>query len=140
MAVTTRVEFNHIPAMINAAPQVSQEALESVGDFIRDWAYNRCAVKGGTSGDGYYVSKWEPKDPGRAGEVRESIKMVSQPGLVKIGSNHLIAAQLEFGRATLPPTSVTAKPFMRPAIDENRDEIKNRFGDQFAVKIKVVKG
>jgi hypothetical protein len=140
MTVTTRVEFNHIPAIINAAPQVSQEALEDVGEFVRQWAYNRCAVKGGTSGDGYYVSQWEPKNPGRAGEVRESIRKVSQPGLVKIGSNHMIAFNLEFGTATGPPTSVTAKPFMRPAVDENREEIKSRFGEQFGTKIRVVRG
>ncbi len=140
MTTRAHVVFNHIPQIINRTPQVSQEALEEVGEFIRQWAHDRCSVKGSNSADGYYSSEWEAHNPQRAGEVRESIKMVSRPGEVKVGSNHIIAPKLEFGRGLGPPTSVTAKPFMRPAVDENQDTIRQKFGDRFAVGIRMVRG
>ena len=139
MSANVRVEFNHIPEIINSTPQVTEEALRAVGEFVKQKAHDRCAVKGGTSADGYYSSPWEPKDPSRAGEVRESIQMEARPSEAIVYSNHMISRLLEFGQGLGPPTSVSAKPFMRPAVDENRQEIVNIFGDGFAVKFRVMR-
>lgn len=137
--ITVREVFNHIPTIINQQPQISQAALEDVGEFVRQKAHDRCPVKGSTSADGYYHSPWPAG--ARAGEVRQSIKTwVVNPFQVRVGSNHMIAALLEFGQGLGPPVSVTAKPYMRPAVDENQEEIKNRFGEQFAVRIRTVTG
>ena len=139
MSANVRVEFNHIPEIINSTPQVTEEALRAVGEFVKQKAHDRCAVKGGTSADGVYVSDHDPKDPSRAGEVRESIQMESRPSETIIYSNHLIAKMLEFGQGLGHPESVSAKPFMRPAVDENRQEIASIFGDGFAVKFRVMR-
>jgi len=131
MTVEFRIENNRIPAIIARHPQVSQEALDEVGEFVRKWAHDRCAVKGGTSVDGVYVSRWDASSEGRSGAVRASIKKNLRQGEVRVGSNHILAPKLELGEGLNPPLSVTAKPFLRPAIDENRREIVDRYWNRF---------
>ena len=96
--------------------EIAQEALEEAGEYFRQDAYNKCAVKGGMSADGFYFSEWDPT--GRSGAVRESIKWkLMNIAEVIIFTNHMIAPDLEFGTSR-----EQAKPFMGRAAQDKQTQ------------------
>ncbi len=130
-------QFNHIPKVTQQVAAATEQALSATGEYVRNWAHNRCPVKGSTSADGFYTSPWEPSAPGRAGEVRDSIKTSISGSQARVGSNHMIAAYLEFGQGMGKPTSVTAKPYLRPAIENNREQLKKMYLEAYRQAVKV---
>jgi len=105
------------------AGEIRKEALDAVGEFVRQDAYNKCPVKGGTSADGHYRSEGTPGP--RSGAVRESIKYEVKRDHVVVGTNHIIAPDLEFGSSRESP-----HPFMRRSIDD--PATKKGAGDKYA--------
>ncbi len=126
-------DFNNIPQLIARNPAQTIAALNEIGDFVLEKAQGRASVKGEGSADGYYSSPWAVRDPSRVGAVRKSIQKTMQPNKVVIGSNHMIAPKLEHGSSRETP-----KPFMRPSIDENRNEIVAMFTEKLVDSIKAV--
>lgn len=132
--LNVNVVFNKIPEILARQASISDETLNDVGEFVRQKAHDRCSVKGSTSADGYYTSPYPPRDPGRAGEVRRSIKKTAPSNnQIKIGSNHMIAPMLEQGSSRETP-----KPFMRPAIDENQNHIVGMISEALEKSIRGV--
>lgn len=103
-------------------PQIQIKAVETAlkasGEVVRQDAYNKAPIKGGTSADGFYVSGSKLAEGGRQGAVRESIK-VGDPKIydknsqIRVGTNHMIAPDLERGTSR-----EAAKPFMRRSADD----------------------
>jgi len=98
--------------------QALDKTLEAAGEYVRQDAHDKCAVKGGVSADGFYRSESEPS--GRPGAVRESIKYrLSQfKPEVYVLTNHIIAPDLEFGTSR-----EQAKPFMRRSADDPQTQL-----------------
>ncbi len=92
---------------------VTGAAVERAGEYVRQDAHDKCPVKGGRSADGYYTSSAEPTP--RSGAVRKSIKYENKGDFAIVGTNHMIAPQLEFGTSREAP-----HPFLgRSAADKN---------------------
>lgn len=107
--------------------QSVRDGLSESGEYIRQDVHDKCAVKGGVSADGHYVSKSKPGK--NAGAVRRSVKwMLSQFQLAAIVySNHPIAVDLEKGTSRESP-----RPFFRRSYDDPKtgDKVKSIFVDK----------
>lgn len=125
--------LNNIKKLDKEMDKQINKALENVGEFVRQDAFNKTPVKGGISADGRYVSESETADPSRAGAVRKSLKyMVSKYNSeVFVYTNNIIAKPLELGTSR-----EQAKPFLRPAIDENHEKIKQIFAETLKEALK----
>lgn len=107
--------------------RIGSSAVDKGAEFIQEKAHDRCAVKGEPSADGFWPATdvWYV-DPTRAGAVRRSIKRITDGLTAAIGTNHMLAPQLEFGGTK----GESARPFMRSALDENKNEIISMVGKE----------
>jgi len=118
-------KLNRLDASIKQV--IGGRAVDAGAELLEQKAHDRCAVKGEPSADGYYPATdvWHV-DPSRAGAVRRSIKRVTEGLTSLVGTNHILARQLEFGG----DDGESARPFMRSSFDENRDEITEIIADR----------
>jgi len=102
--------------------------LEKLGDRVGD------ALEGATRAGALIVQN-DAKDraPYKTGNLMRSIHMETTKKtntivVVEVGSDLIYAAPQEFGTST----GVPAHPYLRPAIDENADEVKKEIKEALA--------
>ena len=106
--------------------QTIGDALSESGEYVRKDVHDKTPVKGGSSADGFYVSKAWSHDPSKAGAVRKSVKwaLSTLGNAVVIYTKHIIAPKLEYGTSRESP-----HPFFRRSYDDKdtRNGIKDIF-------------
>lgn len=96
----------------NVGGPIRDEALVQAGEYFRQDAHDKCPAKGLGSIDGHYPAIGDPTP--QSGAVRKSIKAgAPQGGEVRVGTNHMLGPDLEFGTSRESP-----HPFMRRAADD----------------------
>ncbi len=90
---------------------VKGAAVERAGEYVRQDAHDKCPVKGGRSADGFYSSDGEMT--ARSGAVRKSIKYENKGDFAVVGTNHIIAPDVEFGTSREKP-----HPFLRRSVED----------------------
>lgn len=103
-----KIKFNQ--KAIDEITKTIETRLLAVGELVTNEARNYASGKnGGPNVD--------------TGRLRASINYQAEKDMVKIGTNVEYAPYLEYGTSRMTP-----KPFLRPALDSKREQIKRILG------------
>jgi HK97 gp10 family phage protein len=102
--------------------------LTAVGIRIEGEATLLCPVNTGRlRGSITWATGWNGSKTRAPSDMRDAVEMPTRDNVVHIGSNVEYAPYIEYG--TRKPKRM-AKPFLRPAFDDNRQTIKDIFAMQ----------
>jgi hypothetical protein len=120
--MSAAVEVTNINTLERACQIIEAEAKRVIGTYDYGWPELADATKADRVRQGYAEN--EPLL--RSGAMRDSIEtVIIIPGVsAAVGSDDPIAADQEYGTATIPP-----RPFLGGAVEHKRDEIDQMVGD-----------
>jgi len=114
-------EFNKIPQVMKAIEAATPKALDTAAIIVEGSAVLRCPV-------GKY-----PNSSRVGGNLRSSITHQVLTDYAKIGTNVDYSVYVEYGTRKM-----SAQPYLRPALDENKGKAQKAMSDIYQSAIKGV--